>query len=115
MFKFEIDRKSRSLARTFKRHPVKLEVWSKGYVLHNSSVIALLNCCCSGFLRSDSLLGTASIKLTDFEQKCQVHDTYQLFDGRKIVGGKVHARVRIREPLLAKQVEEVKEKWLVFD
>lgn len=30
LFKFDIDRKSRSLVRIFKRHPVKLEVWAKG-------------------------------------------------------------------------------------
>ncbi|CAG2165129.1 unnamed protein product, partial [Oppiella nova] len=96
-FKFEIDRKSRQLPRTFKRHPLKLELMSKG-----------------GFLRSDALIGTALIKLTDFETKCTIHESFALTEGRKAVGGRIEAKVRIREPLLAKQVEEVKEKWLVF-
>jgi coiled-coil and C2 domain-containing protein 1 len=68
----------------------------------------------SGFLRGDSLIGTALIKLNDFETKCTIHDSFALTEGRKIVGGKIEARVKIREPLLAKQVEEVKEKWLIF-
>lgn len=69
----------------------------------------------SGFLRSDTLLGTAVVKLTEFESKCTLHDSYPLMDGRRVVGGKVEAKIRVREPLLAKQLEEVKEKWLVFD
>ncbi|XP_054154465.1 coiled-coil and C2 domain-containing protein 1-like [Oppia nitens] len=96
-FKFQIDRKSRQLPRIFKRHPLKLEIISKG-----------------GFLRSDTLIGTAVIKLTDLESKCTIHETFTLTEGRKPVGGRIEAKVKIREPLLAKQVEEVKEKWLVF-
>lgn len=36
-------------------------------------------------------------------------------DGRKTVGGKLEIKVRIRNPILSKQVEEVTEKWLVID
>ena len=36
-------------------------------------------------------------------------------DGRKPVGGKVEVKVRIRNPILTKQVEQVQEKWLVID
>jgi len=36
-------------------------------------------------------------------------------DGRKAVGGKVEVKIRIRDPYVTKQVEEVKEKWLVID
>lgn len=36
-------------------------------------------------------------------------------DGRKTVGGKLEVKVRIRNPILSKQVEEVTEKWLVID
>ena len=39
----------------------------------------------------------------------------QLMDGRKTVGGKLEVKLRIRDPLKTKQVEEVKEKWLVID
>ncbi|CAG2113994.1 unnamed protein product, partial [Medioppia subpectinata] len=96
-FKFEIDRKSRQLPRTLKRHPLKLELMSKG-----------------GLFRNDTLIGTALIKMTDFETKCTIHESFPLTEGRKAVGGRLEAKVRIREPLLAKQLEEVKEKWLVF-
>jgi coiled-coil and C2 domain-containing protein 1 len=39
----------------------------------------------------------------------------QLMDGRKPVGGKLEVKVRIRHPILTKQVEQVQEKWLVID
>ncbi|XP_035224781.1 coiled-coil and C2 domain-containing protein 1-like isoform X2 [Stegodyphus dumicola] len=96
-FKFEFNRKSRSQLRQFKRQSLKLEVWAKG-----------------GFLRSDVLLGTASIKLVDLESVCLIHDCFNLMDGRKACGGKLEIKVRIREPLLTKQVEETCEKWLVI-
>ncbi|XP_013789819.1 coiled-coil and C2 domain-containing protein 1-like, partial [Limulus polyphemus] len=97
-FKFEINRKSRALARVFKRHSLKVEVWSKG-----------------GFLRSDAQIGTVSVKLVDLEKVCTLHESYDLMDGRKACGGKLELKVRIRDPLLAKQVEEVKDRWLVID
>ncbi|GIX70819.1 coiled-coil and C2 domain-containing protein 1-like [Caerostris extrusa] len=96
-FKFEFNRKSRSQLRQFKRQALKLEVWSKG-----------------GFLRSDSLLGIVHVKLVDLESKCAVHDSFNLMDGRKACGGKLEVKLRVRDPLLVKQVEEVREKWLVI-
>ena len=36
-------------------------------------------------------------------------------DGRKAVGGKLEVNLRIRNPFVGKQVEEVKEKWLIID
>lgn len=36
-------------------------------------------------------------------------------DGRKAVGGKLEVKVRLRNPIVTKQVEEVTEKWLVID
>ncbi|KAG8194016.1 hypothetical protein JTE90_003617 [Oedothorax gibbosus] len=95
-FKFEFQRKSRSQLRHFKRGLIKCEVWSKG-----------------GFLRSDTHLGTASIKLCELESKCLVHDSFNLMDGRKACGGKLEVKVRVRDPLFGKQVEEVRERWLV--
>lgn len=96
-FKFTINRKSRSQVRLFKRQAVKLEVWSKG-----------------GIFRSDILLGTVSIKLVDLESKCSIHDSFDLMEGRKARGGKLEVSVRMRDPLLVKQIEEVREKWLVI-
>ena len=31
------------------------------------------------------------------------------------MGGMLELKIRVRDPLLAKQVEDVKEKWLVID
>lgn len=39
----------------------------------------------------------------------------QLMDGRKSVGGKLEVKLKLRDPLKNKQVEEVKEKWLIID
>lgn len=39
----------------------------------------------------------------------------QLMDGRKTVGGKLEVKVRVRDPFTSKQVEEVKESWLIID
>lgn len=36
-------------------------------------------------------------------------------DGRKKVGGKLEIRLRVRHPLLTKQIEQIHEKWLVLD
>jgi len=39
----------------------------------------------------------------------------QLMDGRKTCGGRLEFKIRIRDPFGGKQVEEVKEKWVVID
>lgn len=36
-------------------------------------------------------------------------------DGRKAVGGKLEVRLRIREPFVGKQVDQVTEKWLIIE
>ena len=36
-------------------------------------------------------------------------------EGRKAVGGKLEVKIRIRDPFVSRQVEEVKEKWLIID
>lgn len=94
----EIHRGNRQFQRIFKRHHVKFEVYSRG-----------------GFLRSDILIGTVNVKLQPLETKCDIHDTFNLMDGRKAVGGKLEVKLRVRNPILTKQVEHVEEKWLVVD
>ncbi len=89
--------KDKSCARVFKRSSAKVEIWSK-----------------VGFLRSDILIGTASIKLQPLETKCEIHDSFALMDGRRAVGGQVEVKIRIRNPIVAKQIEKVEEKWLVI-
>ena len=67
-----INPRDKTFQRVVKRGTVKMEVWSKG-----------------GFLRSDVLIGTASMKLAPLETVCTIHDSFDLYDGRKPVGGKV--------------------------
>jgi len=95
---FPIKRKDRAFERFVKRHAIKFEVWVKG-----------------GFLRGDSIFATAQAKLEPLESKCIVHDSYDLMDGRKPCGGKLEVRMRIRDPLCGRQIEEMTEKWLVID
>ncbi|XP_071965148.1 coiled-coil and C2 domain-containing protein 1-like [Antedon mediterranea] len=97
-FKFPVNLSSRSFAGVVKRKSVKFEVYYK-----------------KGFLRSDGVFGTASLKLTDFEKKCEIHESLQLTEGRKQVGGKLEVKVRIYRPLSGIKHEFVREKWLVID
>ena len=52
-----INPKEKSFQRSLKRHSAKVEVWQKG-----------------GFLRSDTLLGTAKVELAPLKGRCTVHD-----------------------------------------
>lgn len=96
---FSIDRKSRALARVFKRHAIKLQVFTKG-----------------GWFHRDTILGSVKVPLVGLETKCTLHDSFDLMDERKrMVGGKLEVKVRLRNPIVAKQLEKVTEKWLVID
>jgi len=95
-FKIVINPRDKTFQRVVKRGGVKLEVWIKG-----------------GFLRSDTKVGTAQVKLAPLETQCEIHDSFDLYDGRKPVGGKVEAKIRMRNPIIAKQIEQKQEKWLV--
>lgn len=96
---FSIDRKSRALARVFKRQAIKFQVYAKG-----------------GWFHRDTVLGSVKVPLVELETKCTVHDSFDLMDERKrMVGGKLEIKVRLRNPIVAKQLEKVTEKWLVID
>ncbi|XP_049816691.1 coiled-coil and C2 domain-containing protein 1-like isoform X1 [Schistocerca nitens] len=119
-FPLTIQRNVRACQRIFKRHSLKCEVWSRGSVIRNLCCFCCPETCgktisCSGFFRGDSLIGTANIKLQPLETKCILHDAYDLLEGRKTVGGKLEVKIRIRNPIVTKQVEQVQEKWLVID
>ncbi|XP_054741813.1 coiled-coil and C2 domain-containing protein 1-like isoform X1 [Anastrepha obliqua] len=115
-FRVEIQRGNRQFQRIFKRHGVKFEVLSRGCSLDYCGLSRILpTCCFSGFLRSDTLIGTVNVKLQPLETKCDIHDTFNLMDGRKAVGGKLEIKLRVRNPIFTKQVEHVEEKWLVLD
>lgn len=94
----EINRSQRACQRIFKRQALKCEVFSKG-----------------GFLRSDTLIGTVTVKLQPLETQCEIHDSFPLMDGRKTVGGKLEVKIRVRNPILTKQIEQINEKWLIID
>ncbi|XP_076440477.1 coiled-coil and C2 domain-containing protein 1-like isoform X2 [Babylonia areolata] len=97
-FKLQIDRKSRSFTRFVERKGIKLNVFIK-----------------RGFFKADQLLGSAAVKLWPLDSNCTLHDSFDLADGRKSVGGKLEVKVRIREPLKGRQVAQSQEKWLVID
>ncbi|XP_017876982.1 coiled-coil and C2 domain-containing protein 1-like isoform X2 [Ceratina calcarata] len=98
VFSLTIDRTSRPCQRAFKRHALKCHVWSKG-----------------GFFRSDSLLGTVTVKLQPLESQCELHDSFPVMDGRKPTGGKLEIKIRLRNPIVTKQIESITEKWLMID
>ncbi|XP_077291007.1 lethal (2) giant discs 1 isoform X2 [Arctopsyche grandis] len=93
-----INRTARPCLRIFKRHAIKLEVYSRG-----------------GLFTRDSVIGTVMVKLQPLETQTVLHESYDLMDGRRTVGGKLEVKVRVRHPMLAKQVEQTTQKWLVID
>nr|XP_029719583.1 LOW QUALITY PROTEIN: coiled-coil and C2 domain-containing protein 1-like [Aedes albopictus] len=133
----EIHRSQRACQRIFKRQALKCEVFSKGCWGAGCFPLCCCNCSCcpsssssssscarssifssscfSGFLRSDTLIGTVTVKLQPLETQCEIHDSFPLMDGRKIVGGKLEVKIRVRNPILTKQIEQINEKWLIID
>uniref|UniRef100_A0A1A9WBI9 C2 domain-containing protein n=1 Tax=Glossina brevipalpis TaxID=37001 RepID=A0A1A9WBI9_9MUSC len=115
-FTVDIVRGNRQFQRIFKRHGVKFEVFSRGCAINCCGLNRILPICCfRGFLRSDNLIGTATVKLQPLETKCDIHDTFNLMEGRKVIGGKLEIKLRLRNPILTKQLEHLEEKWLVID
>ncbi|KAH9492096.1 Coiled-coil and C2 domain-containing protein 1-like, partial [Bulinus truncatus] len=96
--KLQINRKSKGLYRFVERKSIKLDVFFK-----------------RGFFKGDKLLGAVNVKLQPLENQCTIHESFDLMEGRKTVGGKLEVKIRIRDPFKNKQVDEVKEKWLVID
>ncbi|XP_041980065.1 coiled-coil and C2 domain-containing protein 1-like isoform X2 [Aricia agestis] len=97
-FTLPIARTSRNCQRFFKRHAIKLEVYSRG-----------------GWFSKDSLLGTVNVKLAPLETTVTIHDSFPLMDGRKAAGGTLEVRARVRSPLGAPQVVKEVHRWLVLD
>ncbi|CAG9769095.1 unnamed protein product [Ceutorhynchus assimilis] len=111
-FVIPIQRNSRQCQRAFKRHGIKFDVYAKGCDCGCASDIFS---CFSGFFRSDSLVGTVNLKLQPLETQCEIHDSFDLMDGRRKTGGKLEVRLRIRNPIATQQVEQIQEKWLIID
>nr|CAH7715364.1 unnamed protein product [Callosobruchus chinensis] len=110
-FVIPIQRNSRQCQRVFKRHGIKFEVYAKGCCGAASDFLY----CCSGFFRGDSIIGTVNVKLQPLETHCEIHDSFDLLEGRKKVGGKLEIQIRLRNPIVTQQVEQIQEKWLVID
>ncbi|XP_065828145.1 coiled-coil and C2 domain-containing protein 1-like [Oscarella lobularis] len=98
--KFPIDRKQRAFGRALKRRPVRAELW------HSRSW---------SLFRGDQSLGEVAIRIEALETKCEVHECADLTANRKLVGGKLEIRVRLRQPLQGDDVNIVNERWLVID
>ncbi|CAB3248173.1 unnamed protein product [Arctia plantaginis] len=101
--------RNRACFRVFKRHGIKLEVYSRGCCLADAFS------CCSGWFRSDSLIGTANVKLAPLETQTTLHEAFPLMDGRRPAGGSLEVKLRVRTPLLQQQIEHSKHRWLVVD
>ena len=69
----------------------------------------------SGLFRSDELIGHIVVDLKVLLSRCTIFESFPILSGRKEIGGKICVKIKLREPLLNKQVEEISEKWLVFD
>ncbi|KAL0894441.1 hypothetical protein ABMA27_013043 [Loxostege sticticalis] len=113
VFPLAIQRGQRACLRVFKRHAVKLEVYSRGCCGSACGADALF--CCSGWFSRDALLGTAAVKLAPLETCVTIHEAFPLMDGRRPAGGSLEVKLRVRTPLLQQQVEQTTHRWLVID
>lgn len=97
-FKLLINRKQTKFMRLMNRKELKFEIYIKG-----------------GFLRSDKLLASCSVKLQALENSSSLHNAYELMEGRRQTGGKLEVKIGIREPLLHKGIQTMEHKWLIID
>ncbi|XP_072936404.1 coiled-coil and C2 domain-containing protein 1-like isoform X2 [Epargyreus clarus] len=98
VFPLAIHRTARPCLRVFKRHAIKLQVYSRG-----------------GWFSKDTLLGAATVKLAPLETQVTLHEAFPLMDGRKAAGGSLEVKLRVRTPLLQQQFENTTHRWLVID
>ncbi|XP_052747328.1 coiled-coil and C2 domain-containing protein 1-like isoform X2 [Bicyclus anynana] len=98
VFTLPIQRGARPCLRVFKRHGIKLELYSRG-----------------GWFSKDSLLGGLTVKLAPLETQVTLHEAFPLMDGRRPAGGSLEVKLRVRTPLLQQQVESTTHRWLVID
>ncbi|XP_028832307.1 coiled-coil and C2 domain-containing protein 1B isoform X2 [Denticeps clupeoides] len=97
-FTLNINRNHRGFKRVMQSKGLKLEVFQKG-----------------GFLRSDKPLGTAHLKLEKLEGQSEVREIVEVMDGRKLTGGRLEVKVRLREPLTGQDLQSTTENWLVLE
>lgn len=97
-FPLVIQRNARPCLRVFKRHGIKLEVYSRG-----------------GWFSKDTLLGSIVVKLAPLETVTTIHEAFPLMDGRRPAGGSLEVKLRVRTPLLQQQFENTTHRWLVIN
>ncbi|XP_026746942.1 coiled-coil and C2 domain-containing protein 1-like isoform X2 [Trichoplusia ni] len=108
-FNLTINR-TRACLRVFKRHGIKFEVWSRGC---GGCADALF--CCSGWFRSDALVGAATVKLAPLQDHITLHNSFPLMDGRRPTGGSLEVKLNVRTPLLQEQVKTTQHRWIVIE
>ncbi|XP_048482730.1 coiled-coil and C2 domain-containing protein 1-like [Plutella xylostella] len=106
VFPLAIQRAARPCTRVFKRHALKLHVYSSDWS-------AL--CCCRGWFSKDALLGTVTVKLAPLESQVTLHEAFPLMDGRRPAGGSLEVKLRVRTPILQQQFDNSTHRWLVID
>ena len=140
-FHIPISRQSRTLLRIFKAKVIKFEVWAKGYVMFEFLLFILLTkknlvqwISAKRHINWDSIRQTCRpIESLPDSRGCRCKFyffffffflkfslfliyklIYQLMDGRKPVGGKLEIKLRLRDPIVGKEMEQVQEKWTVL-
>ncbi|XP_026324439.1 coiled-coil and C2 domain-containing protein 1-like isoform X2 [Hyposmocoma kahamanoa] len=98
VFQLAIQRNARPCQRVFKRHGIKLEVYSRG-----------------GWFSKDTVIGTVIVKLAPLENHVTIHEAFPLMDGRRPAGGSLELKLRVRTPILTQQIEHTTHRWLVID
>ena len=90
------DRTARSFIRHIKRGSIKVTVFYE-----------------RGFLKKAGEVGSAVLKLADWENLSEIHEALTLSEGRKQTATKVEVKLRIREPVGGAQCEFTDMKWLI--
>uniref|UniRef100_A0A8D0L9A9 Coiled-coil and C2 domain containing 1B n=1 Tax=Sphenodon punctatus TaxID=8508 RepID=A0A8D0L9A9_SPHPU len=98
LFKLNINRNHRSFRRVIQSKGMKFEILHKG-----------------SLFRSDKQVGTAHLKLDKLESECEIREILEVLDGRKLTGGKLEVKVRLREPLSGQDLQTATENWLVLE
>jgi coiled-coil and C2 domain-containing protein 1 len=97
-FKVPISRRHTTFKRAVKNKGIKFVLCQKG-----------------GFLRSDKVIGSATVPLIELESKCGHHAVVEIIDGRKPTGAKVEIKFRIREPFEGAEMVSEDLQWVSLE
>ncbi|CAG8564590.1 2963_t:CDS:10 [Ambispora leptoticha] len=69
-----------------------------------------------GFLRKAVSLGKVQVKLDPLREKPEIHEIVDLVDsGRRLTGGKLEVKLRVRRPISKNEIVTKNVKWLIID